>query len=220
MALVKVCGITNLEDALASVEAGAAALGFNFYRRSPRYVEPRVARQIVGRVPKEVLCVGVFVNEGGETMRRTLAESGVGAAQLHGDETPRECASLGLPRVIKALRVGDDFEPGGAAEFDVEAILLDSFSASARGGTGRTFDWRMARRARELVPRLFLAGGLTAENVAAAIKAVEPYAVDVCSGVESSPGRKDLGRLREFFAAVARAPEEEGARRGAAREKP
>jgi phosphoribosylanthranilate isomerase len=204
MVLIKVCGITNLTDALAAVEAGAGALGFNFYRRSPRFVEPLAAREIVERLPREVLSVGVFVNEARETVERVVEESGVAAAQLHGDESPAYCASLEGLRVIKALRVGEDFVPERALEYRAEAILLDSFSASARGGTGRAFDWSQAGRTRELVPNLFLAGGLTPENVGRAITTVEPYALDVCSGIEREPGRKDLERMKEFFAAVRR----------------
>jgi phosphoribosylanthranilate isomerase len=205
MVRVKVCGITNLEDALASADAGAHALGFNFYRRSPRYVEPARAREIIERLPSDVLCVGVFVNEECEAVVRIVEESGVGAAQLHGDESPAYCGALKGMRLIKALRVGDGFAPEQATEYEAESILLDSFSAAARGGTGHTFDWTLARRTRELVPRLFLAGGLTPGNVAGAISSVEPYAVDVCSGVESRPGVKNPDRVREFFAAVRRA---------------
>jgi phosphoribosylanthranilate isomerase len=205
MTLVKVCGITNLDDALASVAAGAHALGFNFYRRSPRYIEPARAREIVGRLPSDVLCVGVFVNEECETVARIVEESGMGAAQLHGDESPAYCEALKGLRLIKALRVGDEFLPEQASGYGVEAVLLDSFSASARGGTGHTFDWSLARLTRELVPKLYLAGGLTPENVADAISSVAPYAVDVCSGVESRPGVKNPDRVRDFFAAVRRA---------------
>jgi phosphoribosylanthranilate isomerase len=210
MVRVKVCGITNLEDALASVDAGAHALGFNFYRRSPRYVEPARAREIVERLPPDV---GVFVNEDCEAVARIVEESGVGAAQLHGDESPAYCVALKGLRLIKALRVGDGFAPEQATEYGAESILLDSFSATARGGTGHTFDWTLARRTRELVPKLFLAGGLTPENVAEAISSVEPYAVDVCSGVESRPGVKNPDRVREFFAAVRRASNRLDARR-------
>jgi phosphoribosylanthranilate isomerase len=205
MVRVKVCGITNLSDALAAVGQGAHALGFNFYRRSPRYVAPALALRIVEQLPPEVLCVGVFVNEGREEVVRIVKESGVGAAQLHGDESPAYCEALGGLRLIKALRVGDGFAPEQATEYPVEAILLDSFSAAARGGTGRTFDWALARRTRELVPKLFLAGGLTPENAAGAISSVAPYAVDVCSGVESRPGVKSPELVRDFFAAVRRA---------------
>jgi phosphoribosylanthranilate isomerase len=204
MVFIKVCGITNLADAVAAVELGADALGFNFYTRSPRYIEPSQAREIVGQMPTEILCVGVFVNEESATVKRVVAESGVAAAQLHGDESPSYCEELARLRIIKALRVRDDFTPESATAYHVEAILLDSFSPTKRGGTGRTFDWTLARGTRELVPRLFLAGGLTPENVASAIKAVEPYAVDVCSGIESRPGQKDLDRMREFFAAARR----------------
>jgi phosphoribosylanthranilate isomerase len=124
--------------------------------------------------------------------------------QLHGDESPSFCESLAGLRLIKALRVDDEFAPESAARFRVEAILLDTFSRSERGGTGRTFDWSLARRTREHVERLYLAGGLTPENVRAAVDAVEPYAVDVCSGIESEPGRKSHARMREFFDAVRR----------------
>lgn len=204
MVRVKVCGITNLEDARAALAAGADALGFNFYRRSPRYIAPEDARRIISELPPgAALCVGVFVNEdSAATVARMAAESGVGAVQLHGDETPEYCAALGGHRVIKALRVGKDFAPEQATGYCAESILLDAFSASARGGTGETFDWELARRTRELVGQLYLAGGLTVENVAEAIAAVRPYAVDVCSGVELAPGRKDAARLRDFVGAV------------------
>jgi phosphoribosylanthranilate isomerase len=204
MIQVKVCGITNLADALAAVELGADALGFNFYRRSPRYIEPSKAREIVARVPPEILCVGVFVNEEIETVERVIAESGVAAAQLHGDESPAYCEQLVGLRVIKALRVGNDYASESALEYPAEAILLDTFSSTQRGGTGRVFDWSLARRTREIVPRLFLAGGLSPENVAAAIEAVEPYGVDVCSSIELSPGMKNIERVRDFFAEVRR----------------
>jgi phosphoribosylanthranilate isomerase len=204
MVKVKVCGITNLEDARAASAAGADALGFNFYRRSPRYITPEEARRIISELPSAaVLCVGVFVNEdSAATVARMAALAGVSAVQLHGDETPAYCAALKEQRVIKALRVGKHFAPEHATEYCAESILLDAFSASARGGTGETFDWELARRTREVVAQLYLAGGLTAENVADAIAAVRPYAVDVCSGVEFAPGRKDAERMRAFVSAV------------------
>ena len=204
MVQVKVCGITNLEDALAALAAGADALGFNFYRRSSRYIAPDDARRIIAELPSSVLCVGVFVNEESAGMVARMArESGVAAVQLHGDETPEYCAALpGGLEVIKALRTGQDFAPEDAAAFPVRSILLDAFSEAARGGTGETCDWTLARRTREVVARLYLAGGLTPDNVAGAIAAVEPFAVDVCSGVEVSPGRKDAARVRAFIAAV------------------
>jgi len=203
MVKVKICGITNLEDALLSVEAGADALGFNFYPLSPRYITPEDARRIIAELPPSTFCVGVFVNEESPgAVARLAARSGVGAVQLHGDESPEYCAALGEQRVIKALRVGKDFVPEGAARYRAESILLDAFGASARGGTGETFDWALARKTREVVAQLYLAGGLTPENIAEAIAAVAPYAVDVCSGVELAPGRKDMARVRAFISAV------------------
>jgi phosphoribosylanthranilate isomerase len=203
MVKVKVCGITNLVDALAAVEAGADALGFNFYARSPRYIAPGEARGIIAELGAQVLCVGVFVNEdSAATVARMADESGVSAVQLHGDESPEYCAALGGREVIKALRVGEAFVPEEAARYPAGSILLDAYNAHARGGTGETFDWTLARRTREVVAQLYLAGGLRPENVAGAIAAVAPYAVDVCSGVELAPGRKDAARVRAFVAAV------------------
>jgi phosphoribosylanthranilate isomerase len=201
--IVKICGITNLEDALAAVEAGADALGFNFYRRSPRYVAPEEARRIAARLPQSVMRVGVFVNGGEpEEVARVADEAGLTAVQLHGDEPPEYCRALRERFVIKALRAGADFEPESVVEYEADAILLDAFSGAERGGTGRVVDWALARRVRELVPRLFLAGGLSPENVGAAVGAVGPYAVDACSRLESAPGRKDSLRVRAFVAAA------------------
>ena len=203
MTRVKVCGITNLEDALAALEAGADMLGFNFYARSPRYVTPAAAREIIGRLPEGTSCVGVFVNEPSPSdVERIAREAGLGAAQLHGDETPAYCQSLRGLTTIKALRVGTDYKVETAAAFDADAVLLDAYVPGERGGTGHTFDWTIATLTRESVPQLFLAGGLTPDNVAAAVAAVRPYAVDVCSGVETSPGRKSPELIRRFVRAV------------------
>ena len=203
MVKVKVCGITNRADALAAVEAGADALGFNFYARSPRYITPADARRIVVVLPATVVAVGVFVNEeSAATVARLAGESGVSAVQLHGDESPEYCRALGGREVIKALRVGGDFAPEEASRYRAHSILLDAYDERARGGTGETFDWTLARRTRDVVARLYLAGGLTPDNVAGAIAAVRPYAVDVCSGVELAPGLKDAARVRAFVAAV------------------
>jgi len=200
---IKICGIMNVEDALAAVEAGAELLGFNFYRRSPRYVGPSAARRIVETLPEGVLSVGVFVNEPGpEEVCRLAAEAGVGAVQLHGSETAEYCARVGGLWRVKALRVGEGFSPEQAAAFETDAVLLDAYVPGEWGGTGRTFDWGLARRTREVVPRLILAGGLTPENVGAAVREVSPYAVDACSGVESAPGRKSLALVRRFVEAV------------------
>ena len=204
MITVKICGITNLEDAQAAVRAGADALGFNFYRRSSRFIEPDAARRIIEQLPGAVLTVGVFVNEGEpEALARIADRARVAAVQLHGDESPRYCRALRDRYVIKALRVGTGFVPESAAEYETDAILLDAFAGETRrGGTGLVIDWSLARRVREMVPKLFLAGGLSPENVVEAISAVEPYAVDACSHLESSPGRKDAQRVSAFIAAA------------------
>jgi phosphoribosylanthranilate isomerase len=202
MVRVKICGITNLADAQASVAAGAHALGFNFYRESPRYIEPSDVRRIIEQLPASVLSVGVFVNETPAEVARLATEAGVQAVQLHGDEPPAYCRNLKDLFVIKALRVDPRFEPEHAAQYQTDAILLDGFITGIYGGAGKSCDWSVAAQVRTLVPKLFLAGGLDANNVTAAIAEVQPYAVDVCSGVESVPGRKDDGKVRAFIAAA------------------
>jgi phosphoribosylanthranilate isomerase len=203
MVFVKICGITNLEDALAAVDAGADALGFNFYVRSPRFIAPGKARGIIEQLPDTIMSVGVFVNESEpEHVERVAELVGLKAVQLHGDESPQYCRALRSRFVIKALRVNDRFTPQSAKEYETDAILLDAYAGNARGGTGRVIDWSVARRVSELVPQLFLAGGLSVENVAEAISVVEPYAVDACSSLEREPGIKDAGRVRAFVAAV------------------
>lgn len=203
MTLVKICGITNLEDALMCAETGADALGFNFYRRSPRYIEPLVARQIINNLPKKLLTVGVFVNEPTPAVvERIVTDSGVGAVQLHGDESPEYCRALGDRYVIKVLKAGTDFEPASALEYEGRAIMLDTFDPEMHGGTGRVFDWSVARETRTLVPALFLAGGLSPENVRDAINAVNPYAVDACSSLEVNQGKKDSSRVEAFVKAA------------------
>ena len=203
MTTIKICGITNLEDALACADAGADLLGFNFYHGSPRYIEPAAAREIVSQVPAGVLSVGVFVNAGKpEEVARLADAAGVAAVQLHGDESPAYCRELNGRFVIKALRADENFNPESAAEYATDAILLDSFDQGLRGGTGRTFDWSMAQRTRELVTKIFLAGGLGPENVAAAVASVQPYGVDACSSLESSPGHKNIARVHAFIKAI------------------
>lgn len=199
MTLVKICGITSLTDALAAVEAGADALGFNFYRPSPRYISPETAREITNQLPKSVLRVGVFVNEDAESVLPIVAEAGLSAVQLHGDESPEYCDALAGNYIIKVFRAGDDFD---LQTYNVDAIMLDTKDDLLRGGTGRVFDWSIAQRTNNSAPRLFLAGGLAPENVAEAITTVRPYAVDACSSLEISPGRKDQQRMRAFVAAA------------------
>jgi phosphoribosylanthranilate isomerase len=205
MVLVKVCGITNLDDALAAADGGADALGFNFYSRSPRYIAPEAAQAIIDRLlpnyPR-LLTVGVFVNESLDAIKKIAALTGVSALQLHGNETPEYCKALKTYYLIKVFSAGNKFAPQTVLDYDVRAIMLDAFDKEAFGGTGKPSDWAVARETRELFPKLFLAGGLSPENVAAAINEVNPYAVDACSRLESAPGRKDHTRLRAFVAAV------------------
>lgn len=203
MTLIKICGITNLDDALAAVAAGADALGFNFYKPSPRYITPQNARAIVGQLPGEILTVGVFVNEETpESVRNIATEAGVAALQLHGDESPGYCRELADRFVIKTLAVSTNFDDQMIHAYETEAIMLDTKDKALRGGTGRRFDWSIAKRVNELGRKLFLAGGLSPENVAEAIRTVRPYAVDACSALEDKPGIKNHAHLRSFIAAA------------------
>jgi phosphoribosylanthranilate isomerase len=203
MVKVKICGITNLTDARRAVEAGADFLGFNFYPQSPRYISPAKARGIVRRLPNKVSVVGVFVNAPEDKMLTIARSVGLDYLQLHGEESPELVSRLkrSFP-VIKAVRVRDSFRPAQLAQFKrAAAFLLDGFHPRRHGGTGRKFDWGKARRARSR-GRIFLAGGLTPRNVAEAIRTAGPYAVDVCSGVESRPGKKDPARVESLMRAV------------------
>jgi phosphoribosylanthranilate isomerase len=202
MVKVKICGITNDEDALASVAFGADALGFNFWPASKRYIEPDRAREIVERLPPFVTVVGVFVNEYDlEVIARTVVRAKLDVVQLHGDESPAFCRQVAERwRVIKAVGVVSDLNPAELAAYPVSAILLDRQSPNEYGGTGMRFDWSIARRAAHYVPRLILAGGLSPHNVAEAIRQVRPYAVDACSCLEEYPGKKDHEKLRAFLA--------------------
>jgi len=201
---VKICGITNLDDALAAVEAGADALGFNFYRESPRFVKSDVVKRIVAKLPPFVLPVGVFVNEDVKIVRDWMDDCGLAIAQLHGDEAAAYCDLLGRP-VMKAIRIKDRGSLLALAEYKgrarVRGFVVDAFSAASYGGTGKVVDWSLAAEVAQAVPVL-LAGGLTPENVAEAIRAVRPYGVDVSSGVESSPGKKDRAKVQAFIKAA------------------
>jgi phosphoribosylanthranilate isomerase len=201
---VKVCGITNGEDALAAVESGADALGFIFYEKSPRYVVPAIAGQIIAELPPLVMSVGVFVNEGLATVRSIMDACHLGMAQLHGDENASYCHELSRP-VIKALRLKNRESLLALAEYQgrgsVRGFVLDTFSELAYGGTGQVTDWTLAAEVAKSTP-ILLAGGLTPDNVTEAIRVVRPYGVDVSSGVESAPGKKDRAKLRAFLEAV------------------
>lgn len=202
---VKVCGITNWPDARLAADAGADALGFNFFPPSPRYIAPREAAKIVRRLPATVTKVGVFVNETPEAMRAIAAAVGLDAVQLHGEETPERVREMArFAPVIKAFRMRPGFALARLGRYAAaRAFLLDGFRAGLRGGTGSSFDWNMARRAARY-GRIIVAGGLRPENVAVAIARVRPYAIDVASGVEARPGKKDPARLRELMREVER----------------
>jgi phosphoribosylanthranilate isomerase len=202
MTLVKICGITNLDDALAATDAGADLLGFNFYPRSPRYIEPQRVRAIIDQLPPEVVAVGVFVNEARDAVEKTASVARITALQLHGSESAEYCKALKGHYLIKAFGAGGEFKSASVLDYDVQAIMLDAFDRKSLGGTGKVADWSMARETRDLFPKLFLAGGLSAENVGDAIEQVNPYAVDACSLLESSAGVKDHERMRAFVAAV------------------
>jgi phosphoribosylanthranilate isomerase len=203
MVMVKICGITNLKDARKAYEAGADFIGFNFYPHSPRYVSPRTARRILQHLPKKVAAVGVFVNEREDKMLEIAREVGLDYLQLHGEESPEAVARLArnLP-VIKAIRVRDSFRTAELARFKrASAFLLDGFDRRRHGGSGKTFRWNIALRAKR-AGHIFLAGGLTPKNVTEAIRCAKPYAVDVCSGVETKPGKKDSALVADFMRAV------------------
>jgi phosphoribosylanthranilate isomerase len=203
MVKVKICGITNLADARSAIRAGASFLGFNFCPESPRYISRGKARAIARRLPRGIRKVGVFVDESRERIIQTVRSVGLDYVQLHGDESPAMAAELGrTARVIKAFRVRGGFRTAQLAQFGgSSAVLLDGFDRKKRGGTGKTFDWKIARRAGKK-SRIFLAGGLDPENIADAIQTARPYAVDVCSGVESKPGKKDPQKIAALMHAV------------------
>ncbi|HUS09736.1 MAG TPA: phosphoribosylanthranilate isomerase [Pyrinomonadaceae bacterium] len=202
MTLVKICGITNFDDALAAVHADADMLGFNFYRSSPRYIDPEEVRLIVDKLPKTVISVGVFVNESLDDIERIASTSGVSVLQLHGDESPDYCVALKRQNLLKVFNTAVDLDLKRMSNYDVQLIMVDAVAGTIRGGTGQLSDWSKARQARELFPAMFLAGGLSPENVSAAIEAVEPFGVDACSSLELAPGKKDHARVRAFVAAV------------------
>jgi len=202
MTLVKICGITTLDDALAAVDAGADLLGFNFWPRSPRYISPANAREITNRLPQSILKVGVFVNHELQSLLTIASEVNLSAVQLHGDESPDYCSRLGDKYVIKAFGAGNKFDWHAVDRYDVQAIMLDTKDELLRGGTGRVFDWSIAQGVNNSIPKLFLAGGLSPENVAEAIATVRPYAVDACSSLECAPGKKNHESMRAFVTAV------------------
>jgi phosphoribosylanthranilate isomerase len=201
---VKICGITNLADAQAAIEAGADALGFIFYEKSPRRMTIPAVAEISKQLPPFIMRVGVFVNAPEELVKCAIGECGLGLLQFHGDEPPEFCTRFGLMS-MKAFRIRAAESLKELPKYPTEAWLLDACSAENLGGTGEKFNWDLAVEAQKFGKPVFLAGGLTPENVAAAIRKVQPFGVDVSSGVESSPGKKDHARVRAFIANVRQA---------------
>ena len=200
MTRIKVCGITREEDAERAAELGVDALGFVFYAQSPRAVSPERAREIIRCLPPFVVAVGVFVDSPVSQVLSVVEICRLGAVQLHGSEDPDFCSRLPV-KVIKSFRVRGDTFPEEILRYNVDAILLDTFRPGLPGGTGSTFPWEIARRAKAY-GRIIVAGGLNSGNVRQAIQEAAPYAVDVSSGVESEPGRKDPERMAEFVRKV------------------
>ncbi len=194
---VKVCGMTNLKDALVAVEAGADAVGFIFYKKSPRSVTMKIVREIVLELPPFVNAVGVFVNESAEQINNIADRCNLDRVQLHGDESPTFCKRI-KRRVIKAVRVKDIQSLKQLSNYSVSSFLLDTHAEGQQGGTGKVFDWNLAHPAKKY-GSIILAGGLTPANVRGAIQRIQPYGVDVCSGVESQPGIKDHTKIRAFL---------------------
>jgi len=197
---VKLCGLTRLEDVLLGVELGVDAFGFNFIEDSPRRITPAQARDLCAAVPPFTSRVGVFADQLPRVMEATALLAGLTCLQLHGDEPPESCRSIALPW-YKAHRVGEDFQPESVSRYRSSTCLLDAYEPGRKGGTGTTFDWSAARLT-SAYARVIVAGGLTPVNVGDAIATARPYAVDVGSGVESAPGKKDRRLLREFMQRV------------------
>jgi phosphoribosylanthranilate isomerase len=202
MVKVKICGITNLEDALYSFFAGASALGFVFYKKSPRYISEAQAKKICAIIPKKILKVGVFVDENVATVKRIARSCRLDLLQFHGHESSVYCRKFAGYKVIKAFNLAGAEDLGKVAEYKTFAILFDSFSPGLRGGTGKKFNWKILAHAAKMKQVVFISGGLTSTNVRKAVKMLKPDWVDVSSSLESSPGKKDHRLIRKFIQAL------------------
>jgi phosphoribosylanthranilate isomerase len=199
---VKICGITNLEDALKAVDLGADALGFIFYRKSPRYVTPRVAKLIINRLPSFINRIGVFVNERESEVKRIASYCGLDTLQFHGSESSSYCKKFKGYRIIKAFRINDKIDIENISKYKVDAYLLDTYKRGIPGGTGKVFNWDLLNKIRRFKRRIILSGGLNPENVKMAIRKVNPYAIDVSSSLEKRAGKKDHRLMELFFQSV------------------
>ena len=198
MTQIKICGITNTQDALVAAQCGAAALGFIFYPPSPRYIKPSDAKKIISTLPDKLVKVGVFVNEKPENIKKIMEYCPLDMIQLHGDESPEYCRQFSSSIIIKAVELKSRDDLKRSLDYDVAAILMDSRQGDLYGGTGKKSNWELACRVKNKKP-LILSGGLNAENIAEALKTVAPAALDINSGVESSPGKKDHKKLVHIF---------------------
>jgi phosphoribosylanthranilate isomerase len=202
MVKAKICGITNLEDAKASIDAGCDALGFVFYKKSPRYISPERASMIIQDLPPHIIKIGVFVNSKEKTIKRIAKLCNLAMLQFHGNESPDFCKRFSNYKIIKAFRVNDYIELKNVVKYKTFAYLFDTFVASKVGGTGKKFDWKLVSHIDKLKSPVFLSGGLTKKNVKQAIETVRPHWVDVSSSVEIRPGEKSHKKIREFIKAV------------------
>lgn len=202
MTKVKICGVTNVNDGRNALKLGADMLGFNFYENSPRYVSPRDAHRLIQAIGEDTYTVGVFVNMEAYRIDEIVKQLDLKAVQIHGNESAdfvKELRRYTDAKIIKAFRVDIGFQVDSISDSGADAVLLDAFAKDAFGGTGKSFNWETAHAALNLTPELFLAGGLTPQNVATAVRTVRPYAVDVASGVEMFPGKKDPEKLKVFI---------------------
>jgi phosphoribosylanthranilate isomerase len=196
---VKICGITNLEDAKASIDAGCDALGYVFYKKSPRYITPLKAKDIIGQLPRNIIKIGVFVNSSQKSIKHIAKLCSLDMLQFHGNESVEFCRKFKDYRIIKAFLIKDSINLKNILKYNSFAYLFDTFVKSKAGGTGKSFDWKLIRRIAGLKRPVFLSGGLTARNVKSAIKSVHPAWVDVSSSVELRPGKKDHNKVEKFI---------------------
>jgi len=199
---VKICGITNLEDALASVEAGCDAVGFLFYRKSPRYINPEKAKMIIKQLPSNIIKIGVFVNAPEDTVRQIAKSCQLDILQFHGDESPEFCSKFGGYKIIKVFRIKDKIDLAKILRYRTFAYLFDTYVKSKIGGSGKRFNWGLMEKLNEIKKPVFLSGGLNEKNVRQAIELMHPHWVDVSSAVEKRPGKKDHQKVKNFIRAA------------------